>query len=735
MFIFHFIYVEPTPRPSASEILSIVPTMEPSRSPVPSSSYPTTESSSITIKPSMPPVTFVESTSNVPTNDSSSTAPSQADTNTTSSHPFIWNKPTIDIKGNPPLKNEIDGSYGRDTFIVGAAVALTLIVVASLYKLYKRPPRTVTTKETLSTVPANSQWDTILPSVPHAGLGSTQSMSSSSSISRDDRFINVYSSHGSPIPQFNPSTASAVVIGTVSIGSSSYSSDFQRCGSDYRASNYVLESPSFSSNSYYSGKTKLRKSVKRMMSLSHGYKHSFSSSPRSCKTIPITCANFNYNGSSTVAGAVDENGFILDLERATSHSLPAFSRTISFASSESDAGGVSSVLCESLDHYITLPFPFLHSPSNPNTADSFFTATFTHMQNQSMATAFQSSASTSNADATPSHVLVPWRKGGFSGEMEFSDGNGSESSSDSSVSCSALPLRRKRRLLGPSKRLFSVFKKKTKVKFSLRRKQYQHLQGIELHEDPSVLSMSNSYLSGENSYSQQQKMKSKKLGTFAAAIQPLKQDSGPLLWLGRGPSLDNTCSASNQISDVDLEAIQTPPSQTRRDDSCYCPSSSSSISDASVTGGQWLDVKDCNFEEAAVETVTSDIRVEGNIDLSQMHSRGNLCESLMVSDSSKTSTGEDRSGKGSSNSFIGTTKNLRTSESGYNTSKSPNVVSDSSEEMLFPSDESSPFNGLKYSSISPDKHSESLSLDECAANVIAWAIENETKKLECEISL
>lgn len=59
--------------------------------------------------------------------------------------------------------------------------------------------------------------------IPYRGLNC--SVCSSSSSYRDYRFVNVFGPQGTPIPQFNPSTAGAVVIGSVTIrASSSYSS-------------------------------------------------------------------------------------------------------------------------------------------------------------------------------------------------------------------------------------------------------------------------------------------------------------------------------------------------------------------------------------------------------------------------------------------------------------------------------------------------------------------------------
>jgi len=127
---------------------------------------------------------------------------------------------------------------------------------------------------------------------------------------------------------------------------------------------------------------------------------------------------------------------------------------------------------------------------------------------------------------------------------------------------------------------------------------------------------------------------------------------------------------------------------------------------------------------------------------------------LEVSDSSEVPEEEE-----SHESFIGTIQDLSRDslalssskdDSGYNTSLLPHLVSYSSDDMSFPSDELSPLNGqiaLKRSqlqnsngdedecSVETDRSNTGLSSDECAANVIEWAIKNETKKLEGNIPL
>lgn len=72
---------------------------------------------------------------------------------------------------------------------------------------------------------AHESWGKSGSSLPIPYMGLNCSVCSSSSSYRDYRFVNVFGPRGTPIPQFNPNTAGAVVIGSVTIrASSSYSS-------------------------------------------------------------------------------------------------------------------------------------------------------------------------------------------------------------------------------------------------------------------------------------------------------------------------------------------------------------------------------------------------------------------------------------------------------------------------------------------------------------------------------
>lgn len=293
----------------------------------------------------------------------------------------------IDISTKPP----------RDTIIVAAAVALALVIVGSVCTVYNRPPQTMNTKKSSFSDPNYEQWYKTMSSVHVARLGLTQSISSSS---RDHRFVNVYSSEGKPIPQFNPSTAGAVVIGTVTIGgSSSYSSGFlanecelefsQRKQTGERVKAYSengSERSLTSSRSFHLAarqNPRYRRHYLRKQTLSLSHDDGFSSSPNSCKTIPMTlscgkkklharedisigdwkavsfmssdflrqCPQQAQASATDTAASMSQRKFFFDLftvdnefsEKGSSHSLPIISRQLSYGSSDA---GVSSILCK-----------------------------------------------------------------------------------------------------------------------------------------------------------------------------------------------------------------------------------------------------------------------------------------------------------------------------------------------------------------------------------------------------
>lgn len=364
--------------------------------------------------------------------------------------------------------------------------------------------------------------------------------------------------------------------------------------------------------------------------------------------------------------------------------------------------------------------------------------------------------------------------------MELSDSNRSErSDSDSSVTYEVVvPFRKKRGLFGPSKRLFATFRKKAQAKFTFRSKHYQHLQGVELHEDPSVLSMSNSYLSEMNLAAQQRQTSAHPpqvvLGTFAAAALPYSPESDLSLIeagtqpAGNGsnskdgptPPPESSCiciaqtgtdQEANGVIQAEKSDSASTFSQSQIDSSkgwssCSYFSSSSSSSDSSSAGSQWRnDHLDGSFAEAiAVDGLCSD-KTGTDTEMDDKEAESSQIFSEIESSSGAWEVSES-SLEGGHESHIGTIQDLSDSE--QNTSLLPHLVSYSSEDRSFPSDELSPVIGLtalKSSQIQPKnmpdddeylvKPAKDSTSDSSAAYVIAWAIENETKKLEGNISI
>lgn len=403
---FSLIRTDPTPSPSISNLPSSVPSRSPSRSSIPSSAP-----SNQPITPVLAIATFgptalalADEPSSVPmstatTNldlglDGSSTAPSQEDFQSPSAMP---SELYVNAKPN-------HGRFSRDTMIIAAAL---LVSIGAAYALYNHPPRNVTTKETFAN-PIHNQWDSTASSMHCPPCLGIKQPISSSPISQDHRFINVYSSKGSPIPQFNPSTAGAVVIGTVSIGSSSFSSDFPGFGAEFLANECESEFASYRpGRKMFRLKASKKHRYVKKQSITRGHGHGLPPSPRSvhsCRSMPITLScgkklhsqhpvddnnislcdwkavsymsqEFHCGSSATgAAAAAGHNNFFFELFTADStltsvscHSLPAIPRQFSFASSDSDVE-VSSILCKSPSTFVYCTFltsPVL-TPCQPN---------------------------------------------------------------------------------------------------------------------------------------------------------------------------------------------------------------------------------------------------------------------------------------------------------------------------------------------------------------------------------
>ena len=119
-------------------------------------------------------------------------------------------------------------SAGGIAGITSAALFATVAFVAYIYRSpsHVSSPNMKSSKDAYNFgVSAYEPLGKSGSSLPIPFMGLNCSVCSSSSSYRDYRFVNVFGPRGTPIPQFNPNTAGAVVIGSVTIrASSSYSS-------------------------------------------------------------------------------------------------------------------------------------------------------------------------------------------------------------------------------------------------------------------------------------------------------------------------------------------------------------------------------------------------------------------------------------------------------------------------------------------------------------------------------
>jgi hypothetical protein len=124
--------------------------------------------------------------------------------------------------GNNSSASDDDDSMsnGGIVGITSAAIFITIVFVAYMY----RCPSSPSPEMKLSKDPnyfGHEPWGKSGASLPIPYMGLNCSVCSSSSSYRDYRFVNVFGPRGTPIPQFNPNTAGAVVIGSVTIRASS----------------------------------------------------------------------------------------------------------------------------------------------------------------------------------------------------------------------------------------------------------------------------------------------------------------------------------------------------------------------------------------------------------------------------------------------------------------------------------------------------------------------------------
>jgi hypothetical protein len=339
-------------------------------------------------------------------------------------------------------------------------------------------------------------------------------------------------------------------------------------------------------------------------------------------------------------------------------------------------------------------------------AESFFKNDSSYIQRQPVAMSLKSSASSDNVmDSTPSDIFVPWRKEGRPREIEMSDSNSrSESDSESHI---AIP--RKRKGLFATKGLFfNAFKRKTTRKFTFRNRSYQHLR-VELHEDQSVVSMSNTYSSHTDLIVQQAPTPTKPpndalLGTFAAAVLPFRQVETPLR-AGSEPILGARATSGDcEIDQGRAEAQENVMAPKEKHDGGKSDGESALKSDSVDSSKGW---SSCSKLSSSRSCSRDD---ESNSSESQWHNADfdsifdlDLTESLEVSKSLEAST-EEVSKPSLSETEMEVIHDLITardvselevsspsddSDSGYCSRSLPHIVSECSDDMSCPSDEMS----------------------------------------------
>jgi len=477
---------------------------------------------------------------------------------------------TFTTKGNgdgntdpTSIPSENEGSVSRGAIIgMSFALALSMTVACIMYAYRRRLADSSPDADAYSVKEANhfgigghEPWGKSISSLPISYMGLNCSLSSTSSSFRDYRFVNVFGPEGNPIPQFNPNTAGAVVIGSVTIGagSSSYSSGpFTPTGSysgksrslfalgkiASRRKNLPMSDAGISSKDDMSSISSHRSSYRanprhgrfeehRLQPSGHRIKariargsHRSAGSSRSKlsrNTIPMSHRKrqkferrAHWNGEAsygdwkaisymTETALVGEGG--TTAAAAVQQSKFFFDTLLGPDSTRVSSSEASpkSLTCQSLPNMQHARAGSFNASASSILSESYFKEDSYLIQEHSV-TSSASASSRYTGEKAPfeNQVFVPWRKEGFSPSLRLSDSKQSDESLSSVESNGGAGQMIKLRSFRPAKSLFAKFRKKTKAKdwFSFNRRQYQHLKGnFALQEDPSVVSMSGSYSS------------------------------------------------------------------------------------------------------------------------------------------------------------------------------------------------------------------------------------------------
>lgn len=360
---------------------------------------------------------------------------------------------------------------------------------------------------------------------------SIASSCSSSSSFRDGRFVEVFTPNGETILQFDPNTASAVVLGSVYLGdrggSSSISTGPGRVGrkstSSYITIGQVTQAKSEVNSASSSGLSSLSSDP------SGANQSLYGSSPET-----------GLASESTKNSAVSRTTMPMTQSKATIFERRAvyFDNAVSFA----DWQAASRVISEYRDPECVTDmaaalkqkkffFDLYTAPRSDRLSSSDRVSIHPlDIGTSSVGSQFQcvTAPKLSSDESDGPEVLIPWRRGGFSSAFQTSDGKQSEESGSScrSVfiehwgSSDLYPPKQP-----PSHQVKPIFKRaKCLLSNWFKHKKYQNLG--HLHEDPSVISMqsfsSNTNLLETPNFSPVFGLPGLLLGTWAAATIPVE---------------------------------------------------------------------------------------------------------------------------------------------------------------------------------------------------------------------
>ena len=520
---------------------------------------------------------------------------------------------------------ESEDSYSRGV-IVGMAFGLALTFAAA-YIVYVRhhhdsgsPPDKLASKDAnhFGTA-AHEPWGKTIGGLSYMGINCSMSSSNSSSF-RDYRFVSVFSPQGTPIPQFNPNNAGAVVIGSVTIGGgSSYSSGFVNTSG---SRSYSSKAPSF----FSIGKVSRRHHTKSesgasskddMSSLSSHRSSSFrTKSPKykaynhSRRKRSIQMRSYEQakssrsNNSRNTVPMTHQRRKKLE-QRVESNDNVSFGewRAISYMTEyrhPSQTTGAAASIQQNKFFFDTLlgsesnQSPDINSvpkscQSLPNVRNLALTGSFDAGASSILSESFfqegssfiqpQSITMSTDSDSTSHHreeSFVPWRKEGFSSSLQLSDSRAGSESASSSADFNAPESNKVLGLARPFKSLFAKYRKKAKSKNwrSTKHKQYHHLNrahvvalsDVAISEDGEVASMERSWSSNTNllpplAVSRTDFLPNLVLGTWAAASMPIgHQSTKPSALVADDPP-----SPPSETNDDETESVPKPVAEFAND--------------------------------------------------------------------------------------------------------------------------------------------------------------------------